>query len=57
MAYTQSNPLNWMALGPDHEYPLIHVLYFTLCLNGTNDIQLSGLSTQNSKYQNYICKF
>jgi len=25
----------WIALGPDYEYPLIHVLYLTLCLNGT----------------------
>jgi len=28
------------------EYPFIHVLYFTLCLNGTaGDVHLSGLST------------
>jgi len=37
----QSNPLKWIALGPEYEYPLrqsIHVLYSTLCLNGTRQI-------------------
>ena len=39
----QSNPLKWLALGPGREYPhsqgpLVHVLYFTLCLNGTTQM-------------------
>jgi len=34
----ESNLLKWIALGPDYEYPLIHVLYLTLCLNGTSQM-------------------
>jgi len=34
----QSNLLKWIVLGPDHEYPLIHILYFTLCPNRTRQI-------------------
>ena len=32
----QSNLLKWIALGPDYEYPLIHVL--DMCLNGTRQM-------------------
>jgi len=49
----QSNPLKWIALGPDYEYPFrqsIHLsmLYtFLHCVkrDQTNDIYLDGLST------------
>ena len=42
----QSNPLQWIGVGCDYEYPPIHVLHFVLCLNGTkHDIHLGGLST------------
>ena len=42
----QSNPLKWIALGPDHEYPaLIHVLYLTLCLSVS---KLSGEMSEKS---------
>lgn len=36
----QWNPPKWMALGPDNEaeYPLIHISYFTLCLNGSKQM-------------------
>ena len=46
----QSNLLKWIALGPEREYPLrqsirlpmfyplTHVLYFTLCTNGTRQM-------------------
>ena len=36
--HTESNPLKWIALKPDYDYPLIYVLYFTLCLNGTRQV-------------------
>ena len=39
----QSNPLKWIALGPDYEYPLIP--YVVSKLDQTYDIHLSGLST------------
>jgi len=42
----QSNPLQWIGVGCDYEYPPIHVLHFVLCLNRTkHDIHLGGLST------------
>ena len=34
----QSNLLKWIVLGPDHEYPPIHILYFTLCPNRTRQM-------------------
>ena len=39
----QSNPLKWIALGPNYEYPLIP--YVVSKLDQTYDIHLSGLST------------
>ena len=43
----QSNWLEWISLGPDYEYPLIHVLYYTFFKwDQTNDIHLSGLPIQ-----------
>jgi len=46
----QSNPLTWISLGPDYEYPLrqsVHLsMFYTLHLSKqdqTNDINLSGI--------------
>jgi len=36
--YSHTCLLHWEALRPDFEYPLIHVLYLTLCLNGNRQM-------------------
>jgi len=40
----QPNPLKWIAMGPDYEYPCF-ILYIVSKQNQTNDIHLSRLST------------